>query len=59
MRQGHKFFCVDKFHRTDYKKVSKNGLFGKKYFDLTRVIGRDTFNNTEEIAEELKNLNWT
>jgi len=56
--QNHKFFCVDKFIPTDFKKMSKNGLLGKKYFNLNSMLGKEKFENTNEIAELLKLHKW-
>lgn len=58
IKKNHKFFCVDNFVKTDYKKISKRGLFGKKYFNLNRRLSRGNFESTEEIAELLKTENW-
>lgn len=55
---GKKFFCVEKFVDTDFKKTSLKGLMGKKYFDLKTILNKNNFTNTEEIAELLKTVNW-
>ncbi|WP_026914229.1 hypothetical protein [Christiangramia portivictoriae] len=59
IRKNQKFFCVDNFHETDFKKKSKNGLFGKKYFNLEKELKKDSFKDTAEIAELLKNITWS
>jgi hypothetical protein len=56
--QNHKFFCVNEFAKTEFWKDSKGGLFGKKYFDLKAVIGKEKFKNINEIAELLKLEKW-
>lgn len=58
IRENHKFFCVTNFEKTDFRKTSKNGLFGKKYFNLSYVIENIKEKNTIEIAELLKEKDW-
>lgn len=55
----HRYFIVDKFYPTDYKKVSANGSRGSKIFDLTEIFGSDELPNVAEMAEKLKTLTWT
>lgn len=54
----HKFFCVDKFHSTCFKKNTKYPLQGTKLFDLRKVLNHQVLPSTEEIAELLKGKNW-
>ena len=54
----HKFFFVDKFYETDFKKTSPGGLQRSKIFDLTEVIGNDEIPKPESLAKLLKNLTW-
>jgi hypothetical protein len=55
---GHKFFCVDKFYKTNFIKNTPNGLFGKRYFDLNEYLGLEGEIETSEIAELLKKVDW-
>lgn len=55
---NHKFFCVSDFTETEYYKESKGGLFGKKYFDLKWVLGKEKFKDINEIATLLRNKKW-
>lgn len=55
---GKKFFCVEKFVKTDFKKSSPTGLMGKRYFDLKAVLNKNSFTNIEDVAELLKTKNW-
>jgi len=57
--KNHKFFCVDKFHETLFVKNTANGLQGRKYFDLEEKLGKATFENTQEIANLLRQTKWT
>ncbi len=56
--KGHKFFCVQKFYRTNFKKNTPNGLFGRKYFDLEDYMMIEGEVETEIIAEQLKKIDW-
>jgi hypothetical protein len=58
--EGHKFFCVDKFHETAFWKNTPNGLFGRRYFDINDYVGEnsDKILSTEDYAESLKNIDW-
>ena len=53
-----RYFFVDKFYETDFRKVSFGGSMGSKNFDLTQVLRVDKLPNTEEIAELLKHKTW-
>jgi len=55
---NNKFFCVEEFIETDFKKVSKGGLFGKKYFNLNQYLKKDMFKNTSEISDLLNTSTW-
>ena len=55
---GKKFFCVDKFEGTEFKKESKGGLFSKKYFGLNTLLNRDKFSSVKQRAEMLKEIEW-
>lgn len=56
--QNNKFFCVERFVKTNFRKTSKRGLFGKRYFNLNQQLKKRDFENTEEIAELLKSETW-
>lgn len=58
IKKNNKFFCVEEFIRTNYKKTSKGGLFGKRYFNLNQELNKRDFENTKEIAELLKSKKW-
>jgi hypothetical protein len=58
IKKNNKFFCVEEFIKTNFKKTSKGGLFGKRYFNLNQQLGKSDFENTGEIAELLKTQTW-
>ena len=55
---NHKYFFVDKFYETDFRKVSKGGSMGSKIFDLTEILKSDNLPEVDQIAEILKDKTW-
>ena len=55
----HRYFFVEKFYETDFKKVSPRAPMGTRIFDLTQVLGTEYIPDTEDLAERLKNESWT
>lgn len=54
----HKYFFVDKFYGTDFKKVSTGAPIGARIFDLTGILNTDKIPEVEQIAEILKEKTW-
>lgn len=55
----HRYFFVDKFYATDFKKITPRAPMGSRIFDLTQVVEADSLPNTEEIAKKLKEKTWS
>lgn len=55
----HRYFFVEKFYETDFKKITPKAPMGSRIFDLTQVLGRNELPNVKEIAELLRKENWT
>ncbi len=55
----HRYFFVDKFYETDFKKNTPYAPWGTRVFDLTKVLGTDNIPDTEELAQRLKSETWT
>jgi len=55
---GHKFFCVEKFCPTTFRKVTKYPLQGTKFFNLKDRLNLNPLPSTEEIAERLNTIDW-
>lgn len=55
---GERYFFVDRFCETDFKKVSYGASMGTKFFDLSEMIDVDKKTSTEEIAQKLKSVTW-
>lgn len=54
----HRYFFVDKFYDTDFKKITKGAPLGTRVFDLTEVLGREDLPDVSEIADLLKDKTW-
>jgi len=55
---GHKFFLVDKFYDTNYKKTSKQSLRGKKFFDIGELFPKENITGAEMLASRLNDMTW-
>lgn len=55
----HRYFFVDKFYETDFKKITPRAPMGTRIFDLTQVLGTEDIPETEELARRLTEETWT
>lgn len=55
----HRFYFVEKFYKTDFKKTSKGGLQNSRIFDLTKLLNRDGIPDAETLANLLREETWT
>ncbi|MDO0823080.1 hypothetical protein [Desulfosporosinus nitroreducens] len=55
---GERFFFVDKFYETNFIKTSKNGMMGKRYYDVSTLDGYRKDMNAEKIADLLRAKEW-
>lgn len=55
----HRYFFVDKFYETDFKKITPRAPMGTRIFDLTQVLGTEDIPETEELARRLMNETWS
>lgn len=53
-----RFFLVEDYYKTEYKKMSKGGLVGVRYIDLSEIAGYHEEMNAKEIAELLNGEDW-
>lgn len=58
LKYGNKFYLVDAFHQTDFKKVSFQSLRGKRYFFLEEIDGFNDKLSAKEVAKLLDGKNW-
>ena len=54
----HKYFIVENFYDTDFRKVSTGGLMEHKYFDLCKELKMKELPTIKEIASNLRNIEW-
>ena len=55
----HRYFFVEQFYETDFKKISSGGYMGTRIFDLSALLGSDEIPEVEQLAELLKDKSWT
>lgn len=55
----HRYFFVEQFYETDFKKISSGGSMGTRIFDLAALLGTEEMPEVEQIAEQLKNKSWS
>lgn len=53
-----RFFFVDKFYETDFRKTTPRAPMGSRVFDLTQMMGVSELPDTSVIAEKLKSITW-
>ncbi|NLN34423.1 MAG: hypothetical protein GX157_00225 [Candidatus Cloacimonetes bacterium] len=53
-----RFFFVEKFYETDFKKVTPRAPMGTRVFDLSDILETEQLPSTEDIAEILKTKTW-
>ena len=53
-----KFFFVDRFYETNFRKVTSGASMGGRVFDLCEVLGLKELPETEEIASLLNQHTW-
>lgn len=54
----HRYFFVEKFYETDFKKITPRAPMGTRIFDLSQILEVDKIPDTEKLAEILKEKNW-
>lgn len=54
----HRYFFVDQFYETDFRKQSPRASMGTRIFDLTKILETDEIPDVKNIAELLRNKTW-
>ena len=54
-----RYFFVDKFYETDFKKITPRAPMGSRIFDLTQILEIENLPETQEIAELLNDKTWS
>ncbi|WP_253197478.1 hypothetical protein [Clostridium algidicarnis] len=55
----HRYFFVEKFYETDFKKITPRAPMGSRIFDLTQILETEYLPETKDIAELLKTKTWS
>lgn len=55
----HRYFFVEQFYETDFKKITSGGSMGTRIFDLSNLLGTDEMPDVGQIAELLKTKSWS
>lgn len=55
---GERYFFVDKFYVTDFKKITPRAPMGTRLFDLIQILETEQLPETQKIAELLKVKTW-
>ena len=55
----HRYFFVEKFYETDFKKITPRPPRGTRIFDLSAVLGMNELPGMERIAELLREKTWS
>lgn len=55
---SHRFFFVEQFYETDFRKATSGAPMGARVFNLTEILGTETLPPTDSIAESLKKCSW-
>lgn len=56
---ANRYFFVDKFYETDFKKITPRAPMGSRVFDLTQILETEQLPETQEIAEKLATKTWS
>lgn len=55
----HRYFFVEKFYETDFKKITPKAPMGTRVFDLTQILGVEEIPEVDELSEILKDKSWS
>ncbi len=56
-KEGNRFFCVDKFYETDYKKTTKGGMQINRYLNILDYLEKGA--DIEQLAAKLREKGWS
>ena len=55
---GHRFYLCDLFEETNFRKTSRGGIMGHRYFDLEEVLGGKVPQDVSVLAAALRQHTW-
>ena len=53
-----RYFFVEKFYETDFKKITPYAPMGSRVFDLAQILNTKELPKTEKIANQLREITW-
>ncbi|WP_042478801.1 hypothetical protein [Bacillus ndiopicus] len=56
---ANRYFFVEEFYETDFKKITPRAPMGTRVFDLSQILETEQLPETKEIAEFLKTKTWS
>ena len=54
----HRYFFVEKFYETDFKKITPRAPMGSRIFDLTQILDTEDIPETDKLAKLLTEKTW-
>lgn len=54
----HRYFFVEQFYETDFKKITPRAPMGTRIFDLTQILDDENIPEVQELSEILKTKSW-
>lgn len=58
-RTKHRYFFVDEFYETDFKKITPRAPMGTRIFDLTQILETEQLPETSKLAGLLAEKTWS
>lgn len=55
---GERYFFIDKFYETNFKKITPRAPMGTRVIDLSQILETEQLPETEKIAEILRAKTW-
>lgn len=55
----HRYFFVEQFYETDFKKITPRAPMGTRIFDLTQILDDENIPEVQKLSELLKDKSWS
>ncbi len=55
----HRYFFVEQFYETDFKKITPRAPMGTRIFDLTQILDDENIPEVQKLSEILKDKSWS
>ena len=53
-----RYFFVDRFYETDFRKITPRAPMGSRIFDLTQILETEKLPNPDQLAKLLSEKTW-